>query len=777
MILSICHQLGQSCRTRIKYVAGFFDAAEVISRKRIPLLPQCGICGLLHGCQSPKMPVTGEGRLGVLIVAEAPGAEEDKRNEQLVGDAGQELRRACRSIDVDLDRDCWKTNSLICFISPKVLIYTSEGYKQIKDVSVGDMVLTHLGRFRKVLSRSQDLPLEMRRNKEQLVDITFGRHKLTVTADHLFYGEDNWVRADQLIVGSKIKALGVECDVCGRVYFKHPGRFDKAGSECSQKCHNVAVGRKNGPAVSRALLKQYKDGTRDAYEITRRAHDVVNALAADGKWNPAANRSESGKELHRCKTATTRQAHNSISDAVFVVGKGESEVADFLLRRGIEFYSQYAIDGKNVDFYLPTYSMVVEVENVRPFGFRRKYREEYYTKREKLAASIGAKIVFLRSEQPDSELERLLMNDNHSYKFLYISVDSVVVRNQRRQMYLYCLEVDDDSSYVSLGLVSHNCRPEGNRKPTKNEIDYCRPNLINTIKELKPKVIIPLGGTAIRSMLGPHWREDVGEVTTWVGWRIPLHRPNVWVAPNYHPSYVLREEKDKSSIAPVLKLWFRRHLEAAFTLTDRPWGRPPDYASQVRVELDPDAAAGWIRSIIHRGGATSFDYETNMLKPDSDEAEIVSCAICWRGKETVAYPMVGEAVTATKEYLLSDLPKIGANEKFEDRWSRSRLGCAVVNGVWDCMQSAHHLDCRSGITSVKFQAFVRLGQEPWDVAIRPYLVAADGGNAKNRIRQADMRTLLLYNGLDSLMEYYIGGLQRAEMMQQDSEPIRLGSVR
>ena len=414
-------------------MAGFFDAAEVTRRPLASTSPRCGACGLYLGCRSPKMPVTGDGRLGVLIVAEAPGAEEDRRNEQLIGDAGQELRRVCRSIDIDLDRDCWKTNSLIC-------------------------------------------------------------------------------------------------------------------------------------------------------------------------------------------------------------------------------------------------------------------------------------------------------------------------------------------------------RPPDNRKPTNNEIDYCRPNLTNAIRELQPKVIIPLGGTAIRSVLGPHWRDDVGDVTTWVGWKIPLHKPNVWVAPNYHPSYVLREEKDKSSIAPVLKLWFSRHLEAAFALTDRPWVKVPDYASQIRIELDPAEAAKWIRSIIDRGGVTSFDYETNMLKPDSDEADIVSCAICWRGRETVAYPMIGDAIHATKQYLLSPLPKIGANEKFEDRWSRAKLGCAVVNGVWDCMQSAHHLDCRQGITSVKFQGFVRLGQEPWDVSIKPYLTA-EGGNTKNRIRQADLRTLLLYNGLDSLVEYHTGGIQRAEMLQQDTEAIRLGTVR
>jgi uracil-DNA glycosylase family 4 len=60
------------------------------------------------------MPLTGEGRRGILIVAEAPGADEDAQNMQLVGDAGQLLRRALANVDINLDLDCWKTNALIC---------------------------------------------------------------------------------------------------------------------------------------------------------------------------------------------------------------------------------------------------------------------------------------------------------------------------------------------------------------------------------------------------------------------------------------------------------------------------------------------------------------------------------------------------------------------------------------------------------------------------------------------------------------------------------------
>ncbi len=60
------------------------------------------------------MPVSGNGDRKILIVAEAPGKEEDQQNTQLIGQSGQWLRVELADLGVDLDRDCWKTNAIIC---------------------------------------------------------------------------------------------------------------------------------------------------------------------------------------------------------------------------------------------------------------------------------------------------------------------------------------------------------------------------------------------------------------------------------------------------------------------------------------------------------------------------------------------------------------------------------------------------------------------------------------------------------------------------------------
>ena len=105
---------------------GFFSAAEIRPAKTLlTLAPKCGKCGLYKTCQSPKMPVTGEGRKKLLIIAEAPGAREDQRGIQLCGESGRLLEKTLRKFGVEMRRDCWLTNALSCR-PPKNATPTSE---------------------------------------------------------------------------------------------------------------------------------------------------------------------------------------------------------------------------------------------------------------------------------------------------------------------------------------------------------------------------------------------------------------------------------------------------------------------------------------------------------------------------------------------------------------------------------------------------------------------------------------------------------------------------
>ena len=87
---------------------GFFSISKLQNKQPESHITKCGLCGLYKNCISPKMPPTGKGRKKILIVAEAPGEEEDKRNTQLIGRAGKYTRRVLKTLNIDLDIDCRK---------------------------------------------------------------------------------------------------------------------------------------------------------------------------------------------------------------------------------------------------------------------------------------------------------------------------------------------------------------------------------------------------------------------------------------------------------------------------------------------------------------------------------------------------------------------------------------------------------------------------------------------------------------------------------------------
>ena len=297
-----------------------------------------------------------------------------------------------------------------------------------------------------------------------------------------------------------------------------------------------------------------------------------------------------------------------------------------------------------------------------------------------------------------------------------------------------------------------------NRSPTDNEIKWCRPNIIREITERNPEIIILLGAPAVKSVLGWIWKEDaVKGISQWIGWQIPSQNPNVWVCPTWHPSYILRSDKSK----PVLEKLFLQHLSQAVGCDGVPWSVPCDYHNRLRLVLDPDKAGEVVEGYQGRGKPVSFDFETNMLKPDHTDAEIV-CSSISDGQTSISFPWYGRAVRAMKELLVSDIPKIGFNLKFEFRFCKSLLGIEVRNWIWDGMVGAHVLDNRSGICSLKFQSFVLLGMGDYSSHIKPYL-ESDGSNVANRVRELPITKLLEYCAMDSLLEWLVADNQMKRM--------------
>ena len=302
------------------------------------------------------------------------------------------------------------------------------------------------------------------------------------------------------------------------------------------------------------------------------------------------------------------------------------------------------------------------------------------------------------------------------------------------------------------------CHPEDKKAIKEDVVNHCRPNLNRVLEELKPEKVLLLNGNdkrapdrkamAIRSFVGGVWREKPGDLVQWAGFLIPDQKRNAWTMPTYHPRQLLKDDN------PIQSRRFLRHLKRLLKTEGRPWSEPPDWVNEVDIELRDKVAVAKIEKFNDAGRPVAFDFETNMLKPDSKLAEIVCCAIS-DGKTTVSYPWTRRTAAATFALLRNrNVVKYGYNLKFEERWVLKFFGKGVRNWRWDGMIGAHVIDSRSSICGLKFQSYVLLGQPAYDDHIKPYLEAPTG-NTPNKIRQLPIEELLKYCGMDALLEYKV----------------------
>lgn len=74
----------------------------------------CAKCGLSLSCKSPKMKISGNGKLNILICGEFLGQTDDEKGIHFAGSSGQILRTIVKELDYDLDKDFFITTACRC---------------------------------------------------------------------------------------------------------------------------------------------------------------------------------------------------------------------------------------------------------------------------------------------------------------------------------------------------------------------------------------------------------------------------------------------------------------------------------------------------------------------------------------------------------------------------------------------------------------------------------------------------------------------------------------
>jgi DNA polymerase len=77
------------------------------------------------------------------------------------------------------------------------------------------------------------------------------------------------------------------------------------------------------------------------------------------------------------------------------------------------------------------------------------------------------------------------------------------------------------------------CRPPENRIPTEEEAKVCMPFLIKQIELINPIILVLLGSSALKYLMGPEMRISRTR-GTWLNWK------DKYVMPVYHPAALLR---------------------------------------------------------------------------------------------------------------------------------------------------------------------------------------------------------------------------------------------
>jgi uracil-DNA glycosylase family 4 len=108
------------------------------------------------------------------------------------------------------------------------------------------------------------------------------------------------------------------------------------------------------------------------------------------------------------------------------------------------------------------------------------------------------------------------------------------------------------------------CRPPGNRTPTPEEWDACHPHLERQLEILDPVIVVLLGSTALKALLGPTLR-----ITQMRGqW---IERQGRWWMPTYHPAALLRNPSLKRETWDDLKRVVDKYRELVNPGHDSPY--------------------------------------------------------------------------------------------------------------------------------------------------------------------------------------------------------------
>jgi uracil-DNA glycosylase family 4 len=335
----------------------------------------------------------------------------------------------------------------------------------------------------------------------------------------------------------------------------------------------------------------------------------------------------------------------------------------------------------------------------------------------------------------------------------------------KQELLKYKVSLDRDCWKV----YAVNCNPK--EKVASKHIDCCKPFVTNIIEEKKPNKIIVCGNAALESLYGGRTKH-MSSVGKCMGLKFWDSNFNAWVFPIWSPLYVSKINKDK-----LAQSEYNRHIEFAITSDPTPLRKE---WNPIHKLIDYTDACTALENCLNKDTLIAIDYETTGLDPFQDGHKTVSFG--WaNNKGAWAVPVDHHYWTREQQLVIKDLivkilrkrkiKKIVHNISFEYVWTKQMFNIDPGNFYWDTQLASHIIDNRSGITYLKFQAFMRWGIGEYDDDASNFITSTDG-TGFNKMLQMPVPSLLEYNALDALYTYELYKEQQEEIKDNELKAYR-----
>lgn len=315
-----------------------------------------------------------------------------------------------------------KSGASRCFVGKlnSYKILTPDGWKNFGEIKIGDYVLSHNHKWKRVLNvinescedeYCYEITLKTATNKKLL--------KYNMLYDHKSISNGDWVDAENLKIGDKLLITGHKCKYCGDIITYDDPRainFDYCCHSCSSKgCDKWASGRKQivekygklgatleewrknddnikmSIEIGRTALKAVHEsrigktyeemyGKERAEELkkkcTEKAHEKTRELSKLGihvfqKFMRAMTKE---KRSEFCKNARSKMLYadfinyveentkEKLKNGKFKFTKPEKMMQNLLTEIGLDFIPQQRLGNYFYDYYLPKYDIYIEVD-------------------------------------------------------------------------------------------------------------------------------------------------------------------------------------------------------------------------------------------------------------------------------------------------------------------------------------------------------------------------------------------------------------------------------